>query len=241
MEKFYHFIHPMISYPHLRSFAAATLLLAAVAHAQPEITAAELRQHVGFLTSPELDGRKLGTPGTAKAEDYIAEAMRASGLKPLGDAGGYFQEFEVKGGKGRNVIGMLEGSDPVLKEQVLIIGAHHDHIGTKRPRGDAGECVLHPGADDNASGVAGLLELVESFASTKAELKRSIVFIAFAGEEAGLLGSRHYVAHPTVPLARTVAMINHAGPPASGTGRLPGGWWRPRRWAGPPSCRASPS
>lgn len=176
---------------------------------QPEITAAELRAHVEFLASPELEGRKLGTPGAEKAEAYVAAAMQACGLKPLGDQGGYFQEFDVeRGGKGRNVIGMIEGSDASLREQVVVVGAHHDHVGVVRKSGEGGENTLYPGADDNASGVAGLLELAQYFAHHKAVLKRSLVLVAFGGEEAGLLGSRHYVDHPAIPLTRTVAMVN---------------------------------
>lgn len=108
-----------------------------------------------------------------------------------------------------NVIGMLEGSDPLLKNEVIIIGAHYDHLG----RGGEGSGSLaatsgeiHHGADDNASGTAGVLELARLFTAQKP--KRSIVFMAFGGEEEGLLGSNYYVNHPLVPLANTVAMIN---------------------------------
>ena len=122
--------------------AAGTLVLGGSgmgAEAQPEITAAELRAHVEFLASPELEGRKLGTKGAEKTEAYIAAAMQACGLKPLGDQGGYFQEFDVeRGGKGRNVIGMIEGGDASLREQVVVLGAHHDHVGVVSEPGEAG-------------------------------------------------------------------------------------------------------
>jgi hypothetical protein len=108
-----------------------------------------------------------------------------------------------------NVIGMLEGSDPQLKQEVIIIGAHYDHLG----RGGEGSGSLaptsgeiHHGADDNASGTAGVLELARLFTAQKP--KRTIVFMAFGGEEEGLLGSNYYVNHPLLPLANTVAMIN---------------------------------
>ena len=110
-----------------------------------------------------------------------------------------------------NVAGVLEGSDPVLKNEVIIIGAHYDHLG----RGGEGTGSLAPragdihyGADDNASGTAGVLELARLFTTQKPRPKRTIVFIAFSGEEEGLLGSSHYVNHPLLPLANTVAMIN---------------------------------
>ncbi len=108
-----------------------------------------------------------------------------------------------------NVIGVLEGSDPVLKNQNIVIGAHYDHLG----RGGSGSLSptsgdIHHGADDNASGTAGLLELARIFSAEKPSLKRTLIFIAFGGEEEGLLGSAYYVDHPLTPLTNTVAMIN---------------------------------
>ena len=108
-----------------------------------------------------------------------------------------------------NVIGILPGSDPKLKGETIVIGAHYDHLG----RGGEGSGSLaarggeiHHGADDNASGVAGVIELARLLSSQK--LKRTVVFIAFSGEEEGLIGSSYYVNHPIVPLANTIAMIN---------------------------------
>jgi Zn-dependent M28 family amino/carboxypeptidase len=108
-----------------------------------------------------------------------------------------------------NVVGVIEGSDPVLKNESIVIGAHYDHLG----RGGEGSLAprsgeIHHGADDNASGTAGVLELARIFSAQKPKLKRTLVFIAFSGEEEGLLGSNYYVNHPLVPLDKTVAMIN---------------------------------
>jgi len=108
-----------------------------------------------------------------------------------------------------NVIGLLEGSDPKLKGEFIVVGAHYDHLG----RGGQGSLAarqgeVHHGADDNASGVAGLLELARTFAQERKSMRRSILFIAFGGEEEGLLGSNYYVRNSTVPLAQIVAMIN---------------------------------
>ncbi|HEX5876267.1 MAG TPA: M20/M25/M40 family metallo-hydrolase, partial [Pyrinomonadaceae bacterium] len=110
-----------------------------------------------------------------------------------------------------NVVGVLEGSDPILKNEHIVIGAHYDHLG----RGGEGSGSLtpnasdiHHGADDNASGTAGLIELARVFSAQRPKLKRSIIFIAFGGEEEGLLGSNYYVNHPVAPLANTIAMIN---------------------------------
>ena len=106
-----------------------------------------------------------------------------------------------------NVVGILPGTDPKLKNEAIVIGAHYDHLG----RGGEGslaprEGEIHHGADDNASGTAGMLELARIFSARKS--RRTIVFIAFSGEEEGLIGSNYYVNHPVVPLANTVAMIN---------------------------------
>lgn len=110
-----------------------------------------------------------------------------------------------------NIVGYLEGNDPVLKNEVIVIGAHHDHLGyggegsgSLRPDTTA----IHNGADDNASGTAGLLELAQAFAAKNNELKRSVLFISFGAEELGLLGSAYYVKNPTIPIERMVAMLN---------------------------------
>jgi hypothetical protein len=108
-----------------------------------------------------------------------------------------------------NVVGVLPGSDPKLKNETIVIGAHYDHLG----RGGEGSLApregdIHHGADDNASGVAGLLELARMLTSQNPKPRRTIMFIAFSGEEEGLIGSNYYVNHPIVPLTSTVAMIN---------------------------------
>jgi hypothetical protein len=108
-----------------------------------------------------------------------------------------------------NVVGILDGSDSQLKNEVIVLGAHYDHLGkggegSLAPR--SGE--IHHGADDNASGVAGLLELARIFSSQQPRPRRTMVFIAFSGEEEGLLGSNYYVNHPILPLAKVAAMIN---------------------------------
>jgi aminopeptidase YwaD len=111
----------------------------------------------------------------------------------------------------KNVVGFLEGRDATLKNQIIVIGAHYDHLGY----GGEGSgslkpdtVAIHHGADDNASGVAGLLELAQAYAANRSELKRSLLFISFSGEELGLLGSAYYVKNPLFPLDRTVSMIN---------------------------------
>ena len=107
-----------------------------------------------------------------------------------------------------NVIGIIEGHDPILKNEAIIIGAHYDHLG----RGGSGSLAvnskdIHHGADDNASGTSAMLELARSFSKNKTN-KRTLIFMGFGGEEEGLLGSKAYVNNPVFPLEKTVAMIN---------------------------------
>lgn len=106
-----------------------------------------------------------------------------------------------------NVAGFLEGSDPVLKNELVIIGGHYDHVGYKNDH-KPGEDYIYNGADDNASGTSGVMALARAFSSMQPRPKRSILFIAFAGEELGLLGSKAYTETPLFPLEKTVAMLN---------------------------------
>jgi len=110
-----------------------------------------------------------------------------------------------------NIIAYLEGNDPVLKNEVLILGAHMDHLGKGGPGSGSmtpDTIAIHNGADDNASGTAALLELAQAFASRATQIKRSFLFIFFSGEELGTLGSGFYVSQPFFPLKETVAMLN---------------------------------
>jgi hypothetical protein len=132
--------------------------------------------------------------------------------------------FEVKGvkiscetelheiiGKGVNVVGILEGNDASLRNDALVIGAHYDHLGWGGPNSGSLEPqihAIHPGADDNASGTAGVMEIAQAFAANGKNLRRTIVFIAFAGEEMGTLGSAYYTKFPSMPLQNTITMVN---------------------------------
>jgi hypothetical protein len=103
--------------------------------------------------------------------------------------------------QGRNVVALLEGSDPALKAEAILVTAHHDHMGMANGH-------IYNGADDNGSGVAGLLEIAKAFVQGKVHPKRSVLFIAYDGEERIFLGSYYYVTHPIIPLDRTIANIN---------------------------------
>ncbi|HET9526352.1 MAG TPA: M20/M25/M40 family metallo-hydrolase [Pyrinomonadaceae bacterium] len=139
----------------------------------------------------------------------LASAKQQSTLKPMAGPLTISTDLVRKEVPAYNVIGVLEGSDPVAKKETIVIGAHYDHLG----RGGSGSLAqrsgeIHHGADDNASGTAGMLELARLFTSQRPRPKRTIVFIGFGGEEEGLLGSNYYVNHPIAPLTNTVAMIN---------------------------------
>jgi aminopeptidase YwaD len=110
----------------------------------------------------------------------------------------------------RNVAGYLEGTDPILKNEYIVIGAHYDHLGMgiEGSLYKGAEPKIHHGADDNASGTAGVMELAEKFASVKSDLKRSIIFITFSGEELGLIGSNYFVNNLPIPADKIDAMIN---------------------------------
>jgi hypothetical protein len=112
----------------------------------------------------------------------------------------------------RNVGAVLEGNDPILKNEYIVIGAHYDHLGIDQAMGSSmykgTDKQIHNGADDNASGTAGVIELAEKFSSIKDKIKRSIIFLAFSGEELGILGSTYYVNNPSVPIENIAAMLN---------------------------------
>lgn len=169
--------------------------------ARESISGEDLTRHGRFLSSDELEGRDGGSEGEGLAALYLASEFRRLGLLPGGADGTYFQPFRTRRGRDTfNVLGLLPGADPEVRDEILVVGGHYDHIGLNRN----GE--ICNGADDNASGTAAVLELVEAF--SLAPPRRSIVFMGFAAEEQGLLGSRHYCDAPLYPLDQTVAMVN---------------------------------
>lgn len=186
-----------------------------------EITATDITEHISYLASEELKGREAGTAEEAKAANYLANYFRDFGLEPAGNDQTFFQEFTINtailnnphstdttGEKrlSKNVAAMLQGTGE--SDEFIIIGAHYDHLGYGEfgslYRGETAR--IHNGADDNASGTAGLLELAHYFSINRPST--DILFLAFSGEEMGLLGSAHYVEDPTVDLSNALAMIN---------------------------------
>ncbi len=178
----------------------------ALATAKESITASDLKRHVDFLAADALEGREAGSRGGRAASAYLAREFERGGLKPLGGDGTFFQPFH---GNCRNVIGVLPGSDSELKQQYVVVCAHYDHVGYGNRRTSNGPTgYIHNGADDNASGVAALVELLEALGKLPQPPRRSIVFGLWDSEEQGLYGSKHWISNPTVPLAQVSAVIN---------------------------------
>jgi hypothetical protein len=166
---------------------------------------------VEILTSELMEGRASGSAGGKAAARYIVRCLRQFGLAGTGEERQHIQTFSLGRLHMENVWGLVEGRDPRLKGEVVVVGAHYDHLGV----GDFGALdpwtgygEIHPGADDNASGVAAVLEIARLFGEMAWRPRRSILFLLFGGEEKGLLGSSHYVRHPAFPLSRTAFMLN---------------------------------
>jgi hypothetical protein len=152
--------------------------------------------HVATLASPEFEGRRGA--GGRKAEAYVTDHLRALGLQPLFPDGSFAQDIpgrEPGTVLGRNVGAKIVGSDPNLRDEIILLSAHYDHLGTRNG-------LIYPGADDNASGVAMLLETARCLADSETPQARTIWLVSFDLEEDGLFGSRHFAAHPPAPLDR---------------------------------------
>jgi hypothetical protein len=180
------------------------------------VTAAELYEHVVTLADDMFEGRSVGSRGGRAAGQYIVGKLQRSTLTPAGVDGDYYQPCE-RGG--RNVLAVWPGSDPLLRDEYIVVGAHYDHVGDGR-QGHALGAIgrIYNGADDNASGVAELLEFIEALSDHTVPTRRSILFAFWDGEEQGLLGSKDWVAGPTVPLRSVRLAIN-----IDMVGRLRGG------------------
>lgn len=203
---------------YLLLFISITFISAAC-YAQ-EINQQLLKKHIEFLASDKLKGRGTSTKQEKKAAAYIANKFETIGLQPKGTNGYYFDftfkkninphdtnAINVKLRKGRNVVAYLDNK----AELTVIIGAHYDHLGLGRDHNslDANPAgKIHNGADDNASGTAGVLALADYFAKNNIKEKFNFLFICFSGEELGLLGSKKYCDNPTIDFTRVNYMVN---------------------------------
>jgi hypothetical protein len=191
------------------------LLFVATTLVAQRFDAEAIRKHIKILANDSLQGRGTGTEGERMAAAYLAAQFHKLKLRPMGDKGTWFQDFSFRGGAhgegqpgtARNVIAYLDNKAPYT----VIVGAHYDHLGLGTQGGslDANPMdKIHNGADDNASGTAGVLELARYFATNRKKEKNNFLFILFSGEELGLLGSKYFAEHPTIDLAKVNYMIN---------------------------------
>lgn len=174
--------------------------------AMSSITSSDLKRYVSVLADDAFEGRAAGSRGGHAAGIYLVRQLGKLGLSGAGEGGGYFQSF---GSGYRNVLAWVAGSDPHLRHEVILVGAHYDHVGYGTPQNSYGPFgYIHNGADDNASGTAALLEVAEALARFEPRPRRSILLAWWDGEEEGLLGSEHWVRHPTVLASRVRMAVN---------------------------------
>ncbi len=202
----------------LLGFITLMLSCTSVKWSTSDNDADQMMDDIAYLASNKLEGRTFGTRGETQAGNYISKRMRMLGLKPMGDDQTWFQtfsvnkpnphsvEFEDSGSKdaksGRNVIGYLDNG----ATYTVVLGAHYDHLGYGSFGSlYVGEPAIHNGADDNASGVALILEMAQRLQDEK---KFNYLFIGFTGEENGLWGSNYFSKNPTFDLSKVTAMIN---------------------------------
>ena len=163
------------------------------------ITSSELHAHASFMADDILEGREAGSRGGHAAAKYIVKQLEQTGLQPGGPNGSFKQPFS---GHLQNILAVLPGTDPELKNEYIIVGAHYDHVGYGTRTNSFGPIgYIHNGADDNASGVATMLEVIDALTQIGYQPRRSILFAFWDGEEKGLLGSRHWMRAPTVPVS----------------------------------------
>lgn len=201
----------------MKGLIAVLMLFAFSAPAQTSTV--NLKKHIYFLAGKKLQGRGTGSKGENLASAYIAKQFKSYGLLPKGD-NGYFQTFTFKDksnphdtvGNGAerkltNVVGYLDNG----AANTIIIGAHYDHLGLGHDHNslDANpDGKAHYGADDNASGTAGMLEMARHYATNTINEEYNFLFMAFSGEELGLLGSKKFTGKPTIDLAKVNFMLN---------------------------------
>ena len=182
----------------IKGFLAFLLLSLIILPVNAQTTLKErLQQHVYTLASDSLQGRKAGTKYAEMAAEYIVNQWKQIGIEPYWE-NSFLQPFNCKF---QNVVGIIRGNDSILKSEFIVVGAHYDHLGVRNGN-------IYSGADDNASGVAVLIELGRELKRDPSNLKRSIILVAFDAEEIGLVGSKYFLNHPDVPTENIKLMIS---------------------------------
>jgi len=189
------------------SLSAQAKTATPVAKAAETITKEDVAHRVGVVADDSMMGRDTPSPGLEKTAQYVADQFKKFGLKPGGDKGTWFMRYPLPSDDSQTApltVGILEGSDPKLKDEYVVFSAHMDHIGVSSGAADS----INNGADDDGSGTTGVMELAEAFSQPGARPKRSIIFLTVSGEEKGLWGSAYFVEHPPVPIKQIVADLN---------------------------------
>ena len=199
----------------LFSIALCLAILGSAHLAIAQVNPKNLKKHIKYLSADKMLGRETGMKGSSKAADYVEKYFKKYKLEPKGE-NGYRQNFPAKVTKVKienaerrsdNIIGFLDNAAPYT----IVIGAHYDHLGKGEIGGSKdslGVGKIHNGADDNASGVAGLLELARQYATNDIKEPFNFLFIGFGAEELGLIGSKYFTENPTIPLASIQWMLN---------------------------------
>ena len=173
------------------------------------------KEHVAYLTSDKLQGRAASTIGDTLTVEYLQGILSTmEGVTLLGDNGVQVVPYRSRISRADttrisattfNVVGFIEAGDPANRKQTVILGAHYDHLGMRMVNDTL---RIHPGADDNATGVAFMLENAREIAAQRDRLKTNVIIIFFGAEERGIIGARYYVEHPLKPIEEVKAMVN---------------------------------
>jgi bacterial leucyl aminopeptidase len=173
------------------------------------VTPEDLRQWILWLSSDEMRGRANGSPEMKTAALWISGKFSEFGVKPLKEWNNYVQNYQIvyrqRSLDERNVVGIIEGNDPLLRNEYIVLSAHFDHIGIRK---GSGADSIYNGADDNAAGTCTLIGIAKAIKTLNLKPGRSIILAAFSGEEFGIRGSRYFVANAPIPLKNIYADIN---------------------------------
>lgn len=189
------------------ALSAQTAIGDAIEASAATITPETVHAHISFLASDDLLGRDTPSPGLEEAAAYLIRQHEASGLQPAGEGGTFIQRFPLFEATVPNVLAMIPGEDPSLRDEYIVLSAHFDHVGVGQPI--AGDSIYN-GADDNGSGTAALVEVARVLAALPEgeRARRTILIAHVSAEEKGLLGSRWWVDNPTVPIENVIANVN---------------------------------
>ena len=184
-----------------QAFLLGLVLQEAVPASIKDITPARIQANVDHLAKDELYGRYWLSPFGQQAAEWIKEQFEQAGVEPGLPDSSWFQKLPIENAS-PNVVGLIRGTDP--DAGFVAVGAHYDHLPPRR----RGEDKIYNGADDNASGTSGLIEIGRALVPLKSQLKASVLLIAFTGEEAGLMGSKHFVEKMTIKPGEFIGLFN---------------------------------